>query len=62
VPNKNTLDLLVQPSEYPGSINVNPEFLAALKEERAQGKDTPIADAFKKLVDAAYTAAKAGKL
>ena len=58
---KHTLDILVRPGDQPGSITVNKEFLAALKEEKKRG-ETKIADAFKQLVDAAYKAAKAGKL
>ena len=55
-----TLDLLVKPNPLPGYISVNPEFMAALKEEKERG-ETKIADAFKQLVDAAYRAAKASK-
>ena len=59
---KTTLDLLVQPSDEPGHISVNSELWQAMKEEKAKGGATPIADAFKEMVNKAHSAVLAGKL
>jgi len=55
------LHLLMRPSDKEGYVMVNPDFLKALKEEKARG-ETEIIDAFKVMVDCARKAVKEGTI
>ena len=59
---KPPLHLIAKPSPIPGHISVNSELWQAMKEEKAKGGATPIADAFKEMVNKAHSAVLAGKL